>query len=551
MKTTSNSPLQIFAAHIGFFRRAIPKANSSKQTHRCHPSIAVWIGLLVFPLSVCAADSPQWGGTSSKNMVSLERNLPETFVTGEGTIGEIDLATTRNVKWVVKTGAFSCGTPTIAGGKVFIGGMIDRQGVLKCFDEATGKLLWQWTRRCRADLKEDAMNFRSFPRMLGVCSTPAVEGDRLYFVDQNCVVNCLDVNGQAAAAGANVGEAKEIWAFDMYADPAVGSRPSDACNGSPLIDGPLLYVTTSNGVDRIITVPIAEDAARRCFAPNAPTLIVLDKRTGRLLAKDAAPTAALMLHGQWSSPSMGTVGGRKLVFLGGGDGNCYAFEALADVPTEPVTLKTAWWVDCNPAEYRDFNGMDLYVHYTLGDRRRDDSINQRDDGSFVGISEIIATPVFYQNRVYVAIGRDPDHGRGRGALLCLATDKSGDATQSARIWTYQGLDRSLSTVSIADGLLYLADVAGRLHCLDVETGLAVWVYDTKSRTVGSTMVADGKVYLATEKHLNVLAAGKEMKLLSRIDLGAASWVTPVAANGVLYIASKNYLWAVRQSTGAL
>jgi hypothetical protein len=100
-------------------------------------------------------------------------------------------------------------------------------------------------------------------------------------------------------------------------------------------------------------------------------------------------------------------------------------------------------------------------------------------------------------------------------------------------------------------LLYIADVAGRVHCLDVATGRAVWVYDAKSRTIGSTMVADGKVYLATEKHLNVLAAGKEMKLLSRIDLGAASWVTPVAANGVLFIASKNYLWAVKQSPGAL
>ena len=90
-----------------------------------------------------------------------------------------------------------------------------------------------------------------------------------------------------------------------------------------------------------------------------------------------------------------------------------------------------------------------------------------------------------------------------------------------------------------------------MHCLDVETGLAVWVYETKSRTIGSTMVADGKVYLATEKHLNVLAAGREMQLLSRIDLGAASWMTPVAANGVIYIASKNYLWALKQSTGAL
>ena len=100
-------------------------------------------------------------------------------------------------------------------------------------------------------------------------------------------------------------------------------------------------------------------------------------------------------------------------------------------------------------------------------------------------------------------------------------------------------------MSIADGLLYIADVAGRLHCLDAESGKVQWVYESNSRTIASTMVADDKIYLPTEKHLNILAAGKEMKLLSQINLGAPSWVTPVAANANLYIASKNYIWAVQ------
>jgi outer membrane protein assembly factor BamB len=513
-------------------------------------SVAVWFALLSTP-GLHAADWPQWGGTASRNMVSLEKNLAETFVPGEKMHqgGGIDLATTKSVKWTARIGDFSCGTPTVAGGKVLVGGMIGGQGTLKCFDEATGRLLWQWMKPCRSDLKEDAMNFRQFPKSLGVCSTAAVEGDRLYFVDHNCVVQCFDLNGLPPADGAEVGEAKVVWSFDMYADTAVGSRPSDACNGSPLIDGDLLYVTTANGVDRIVTVPIAKDAGRRCFAPNAPTLIALDKRTGRFLAKDSAPTAANMLHGQWSSPSIGTVQGRKLVFLGGGDGTCYAFEALAAVPQEPATLKTAWWVDCNPPEYRSFGGMDMIVHYTLGDKRRKDTINTLNDGSFVGMSEIIATPVFWKDRVYVAIGRDPDHGRGRGALQCLKANQSGDSTKTGKLWTYQGLDRSLSTVSIADGLLYIADVAGNLHCLDAENGNVHWVYDSKSRVIASTLLADGKVYLPTEKYLNVLAVGKEMKLLSRINLGAASWATPVAVNGTLYVTSRNYLWAVTKSAG--
>ena len=78
---------------------------------------------------------------------------------------------------------------------------------------------------------------------------------------------------------------------------------------------------------------------RKIPAPNAPNLIVLDKRNGRLVATDDTRIAEHILHGQWSSPSLGKVGDRKLVFFGGGDGVCYAFEALASVPEKPVATE--------------------------------------------------------------------------------------------------------------------------------------------------------------------------------------------------------------------
>ena len=42
-----------------------------------------------------------------------------------------------------------------------------------------------------------------------------------------------------------------------------------------------------------------------------------------------------------------------------------------------------------------------------------------------------------------------------------------------------------------------------------------------------------------------MAAGKEAKVLSREQLGSATFSTPIAANGVLYVASQQYLWAVQ------
>jgi outer membrane protein assembly factor BamB len=183
-----------------------------------------------------------------------------------------------------------------------------------------------------------------------------------------------------------------------------------------------------------------------------------------------------------------------------------------------------------------------------GDKRKKDSPN-KNDGLYVGPSDIIATPVFYHNRVYVALGQDPAHGRGRGMFHCIDATQTGDITQSGRIWTYDGMDRSISTAAIADGLLYIPDIAGRLHCLDAETGQCYWVYDAKAETWGGPLAADGKLYFGNQKQFLIMAQGKEPRLLSAIHLGSAVFSTPIAANGVLYVASQRYLWAVQQQAG--
>ncbi len=423
---------------------------------------------LLLSSKALAADWPQWCGTDGKNLVSAEKGLPDSFVPGvkDTQGGAVKPGTTKNVKWARKLCQAIYSTPVVAGERIFVGGKRGDQGLLMCLDEQTGRLAWQW--QGPAKYVPDTIDGWSIgiscnPRGLGVCSSPIVDGDRVYFVTHCFKIMCLDVKGQPA--GPEAGKARVLWTYDMW--DKLGVFPCDAANGSPLIDGDLLYVITSNGIDH--NMDPYKEKNRKMPAPDAPNLIVLDKRTGRLLATDDTPIARHMLHGQWSSPSLGKVDGRKLIFFGGGDGLCYAFEALSSVPDQPVKLKTVWSYDCNPPQYKSFGNLDWVTHYCLGDKRRPNGRNTKNDGTFVGMSTIIGTPVFYHNRIYVAIGRDPEHGRGHGELHCIDATKTGDITRTGKIWDYLGLDRTLSTVSIADGLLYLSDVAGRLHCVDAET----------------------------------------------------------------------------------
>jgi len=493
---------------------------------------------------VSAKDWPQWCGSDGKNMVSDEKGLPESFSPGRKRSDRtIDLSAATHVKWGVKLGNAFYSTPSVAGGKVYVGGLDDTNGIFVCFDEATGKRIWQWKaapREVPHNIDGFSIGIGSIPQEIGVCSSAAVEGDRVYFVSNRFEVVCLD----AAGSRVKPGDARVVWKFDMW--EKLGVFPCDTSNASPLIVGDLLYVTTCNGVDRNTFQDPAKEKNRKIPAPDAPNLIVLDKRDGGLVATDNAPIMPNILHGQWSSPSVGEVDGRKLVFFGGGNGLCYAFEALTSVPEKLVRLKTAWSYDCIPAEYKASGSWDWITHYCLGDKRVHGTLN-KDDGKFVGRSEIIATPVLVNNRVYVAIGRDPAHGRGRGALHCIDPRGSGDITATGKVWTYQGLDRTLSTVSVADGLLYISDVGGRLHCLDAKTGKCRWIHDTKCEVWGSTLVADGKVYMPTSKGLWVLAAGDDLKILAHISLGGKVYASPIVANGTLYVATNaGWLWAVSQ-----
>jgi outer membrane protein assembly factor BamB len=479
------------------------------------PGAALLVVILA-PLTGFAADQPQWGQRDSRNMVSNETGLPDGFDPGTRNqkTGEIDLPPGGNVKWVARLGDQSYGSPVVAGGRVLVGtnneaprdpSIQGDRGVLMCFDEKTGKFLWQLVvpKRDDNDIKWSDW------RYIGLTSPPTVEGDCAYLVSNRCEVLCLDVRGKSSV----------LWRLDMPNE--LGVRPHNGSNCSILIRGNLLYICTSNGVDW---------THNQVANPKAPSVIVLNKQTGKLVARDQFGIGADIIHGQWSSLALGAVGSRTLLFFGAGNGWLYAFDALdsagPSADGSPRLLRDAWRINGHPlAQTQDRTPIE-HCH---------------DTHSY----EVTASPVFYKNRVYVVFTQEPFHGMKDGWLTCLDATRSGDITRSGIVWSYKPIAASISTVAIHDGLVYAAGFDGRLHCLDAETGRCYWVHDAGKPIWGSPLAADGKVYLGTGAQvLWVLAADKELKVINRVRMRDGVFTTPTAANGTLFVATNKHLYAV-------
>jgi outer membrane protein assembly factor BamB len=486
---------------------------------------------IVYSSQAQSLDSPQWGEKHTRNMVSDETGLPTTF----------NIETGKNVKWSVSIGSYGYATPVVAKGKVLIGANNADQrdprhegdrGVLLCLNESDGSLCWQLVvPRIEGDRHND------WP-MIGICSPPTIEDNRVYVLTNRSEVLCLDLNGQADGNdGTFQGEgwymappgefayevtskdADIIWSYDLKLE--LGLSPHDSPHASILIDGDYLYLNTCNGVNY---------KHLETTALNAPSLIALDKKTGRLVAKDDEHFGPRIFHSSWSSPSMGEVNGKKLIFFAGPDGIMYAFDALPQsAPREQVqSFNKVWQFDCDPTAPKK------NIHAYLNNRKEGPSLS-------------FGMPVFYKNRIYVTVGGDIWWGKKDAWLKCIDATKTGDITDTGLIWSFTLEQPSASTPAISNGLVYVTDCGKNLHCVDAENGQPYWTHKLSMDSWSSALVADKKVYVGSRGNdFWILEEGKKLNVLDSIKLDGPIHSTPVASNKVMYISTTNKLYAIKQ-----
>ncbi|MCE9532143.1 MAG: PQQ-binding-like beta-propeller repeat protein [Planctomycetes bacterium] len=524
------------------------------------------------------SDFTMFGGTPIRNMVNMvDISIPGMFTTEEGS------------KWKAQLGSRAYGGPTVANGKIFVGtnnenprNKRDRgkatdddpngppidKGVLMCFDEKTGEFQWQAIHD-----KHPAGQVTDWPRE-GICSTPTVVGDRVYYVTNRCTVVCADIFG---FANGNDGFQKEkyqdktdvdiIWEYDMMKELNVFPHNMSACG--PLIVGDTIFVVTANGVDEgHVNIP----------SPEAPSFIALEKATGKLKWRNKAedgPGKAIM-HGQWFNCSYAVIKDVPQVIFPGGDGWLRAFK--------PETGELLWSFDANPKDSK----------YELGGKGTR--------------SDFIGTPVIYNDKIYIGTGQDPEHFEGIGHFWCIdVVGKKGDISpdlvtdatvdppktkpnpNTAVVWHYGGEEkrknakrdyvfgRTMSSACIVDDICYIGELAGYLHVLDAKTGKKYWQFDLKSAIWGSAYFVDGKVFIGNEdgdlfvfRHDPKPADLDEVEIASKIEdekeagkkllevrkevdkkykiakiaIDEPIRSTPCVANGVLYIMSEKTLFAI-------
>jgi outer membrane protein assembly factor BamB len=514
---------------------------------------------LIGELKVGKNDWPQWAGSYHRNNVTDEPGIPV----------EWDVTSGKNVRWSVQLGSETYGNPIVANGKLYVGtnngaGYLKRYprnvdlGVLLCLDEKTGALLWQ-----HSSEKLPTGRVHDWPNQ-GICSAPLIDGERLWYVTSRGEVVCLDTEGfldnendgpvtdektiANPLTAENKQEADVIWRLNMMKD--LGVSQHNMCSCSVTCAGNLLFVNTANGVDEgHVNLP----------ADKAPSFICVNRDTGKVVWSDNSP-GENVLHGQWSSPAFGVLGGVAQAIFGGGDGWVYSFAAEG----KDGKAELLWKFDCNPKESQ----------YVLG--------------GAATRNHVIATPVVYEGRVFVAVGEDPEHGEGGGHLWCIDPTKRGDVSptlvynakspdkpiahkrlqalvakdgdferdnpNSAAVWHYVGnnpeefestMHRTCGTVAIKDDILFVADFSGVFHCLDAKTGKAYWTYDMFAASWASPLIVENRVYISDEDgDIAIFEVAKEMKKIAEINMESAVYTTPLAANKTLFIANRNRVYAL-------
>ncbi|MBY0232378.1 MAG: PQQ-like beta-propeller repeat protein [Gemmataceae bacterium] len=242
-------------------------------------------------------------------------------------------------------------------------------------------------------------------------------------------------------------------------------------------------------------------------------LVAFDKKTGKVVWWASGNHAVKNTY--HSMPVAAVIGGRRLILSGGGDGCLHAFLART--------------------------GERVWSH------------------EFVDNHEAVnASPVVQGDKIWIGHGEEnKGAGATQGRVVCIdgATVKD---KKPKELWRVDGIKAKFATPCLHDGLLYVPDEAGKLYCLEADTGKELWTYDYGAATKGSPVWADGKLYVCeVDKKFHILEPSMNgCKELSTISFRGKGGVqvelhgTPAICDGRIYFTTTTQLVCIGKAAPA-
>jgi sugar lactone lactonase YvrE len=130
-------------------------------------------------------------------------------------------------------------------------------------------------------------------------------------------------------------------------------------------------------------------------------------------------------------------------------------------------------------------------------------------------------------------------------IHAVSPNGQGDVTERRLLWTSREVGRGVGTPVEKDGLLYVGDLGGTVHCLDAATGAHVWKHETNEAIWGSHLLAGDRLYVGNvEGSMTVLRTGRRKQLLGQIEMDAPLYSPPALIGDALYLATANRLYLI-------
>jgi outer membrane protein assembly factor BamB len=384
-----------------------------------------------------AGDWPQFRGPGG-TAVSPETGVPVKWGPDE------------NVRWKVKLPGRGLSNPVIAGGRVYVtactGADQDRLHVL-CYEEATGKKLWQrqfWA----------TGSTLCNPKTCMAAPTPVTDGKRVYALFATGDLACLDKDGDL------------VWYRSLVGDyPTVGNNVGMAA--SPILAKDCLIVPMENvgesfaaGIDRRTGKNHWKVGRARGINWVTPLLLARDGREevlfqsgGEITAYDAGSgTKRWSYSGSGLSTIPSPVLGDGLVFVPGG----------RMVALRPGSGKAAPRVVWQKPK----------------------------------LQCAMASPLFYQGRVYAV--------NSVGVLNCARAD-TGEV-----LWQLRLRGPFSASPVAADGKIYLVNEQGTTSVVQAGAAGKLLRTNSLPETILATpTVANGAIYLRSDRHLYCIGGKKK------------------------------------------